>query len=92
MLRTKGRPRWVTRINEPSTSTRPSPAKGSRDEVLAGLGYEAMDVFMDQDYGTVERVVRTYGFIHSERAIDYVREHNVTTIRWKFRARFKVVL
>jgi hypothetical protein len=50
-----------------------------------------MDVFMDQDYGTVERVVRTYGFIHSERAIDYIREHNLTTIRWKFRARFKRV-
>ena len=66
-------------------------AKGSRDDVLAELGYEAMDVFMDQDYGTVERAVRTYGFIHSKRAIDYIREHNVTTIRWKARGRFKTV-
>jgi ubiquinone/menaquinone biosynthesis C-methylase UbiE len=66
--------------------------KGSRDDVLAGLGYEAMDVFMDQDYGSVEKAVRTYGFIHSKRAIDYIREHNVTTIRWKARARFRMVL
>ena len=65
--------------------------KGSRDDVLAGLGYEAMDVFMDQDYASVEQVVRTYGFIHSKRAIDYIREHDVTTIRWKVRARFKTV-
>lgn len=63
----------------------------SRDAVLAGLGYEALDVFMDQDYGTAERAVRTYGFIHSKRAIDHIREHNVTTIRWKARARFKNV-
>jgi ubiquinone/menaquinone biosynthesis C-methylase UbiE len=68
-----------------------TPAKGSRDDVLASLGYEAMDVFMDQDYGTVERAVRTYGFIHSKRAIDHIRKHNVTTIRWKARARFKTV-
>jgi ubiquinone/menaquinone biosynthesis C-methylase UbiE len=63
----------------------------SRDGVLERLGYEAMDVFMDQDYGTVERCVRTYGFIHSKRAIDYIRDHNITTIRWKARARFKII-
>ena len=71
---------------EPRDETAP---EGSRDAILATLGYEAMDIFMDQDYGTVDRVVRTYGFIHSRRAIDYIKEHHVTTIRWKFRARFK---
>ena len=45
---------------------------GSRDAVLAESGYEFMDIFMEQEYGTVERLVRTYGFIHSERAIEYV--------------------
>ena len=65
--------------------------QGSTDELLASLGYEIMDVFMDQDYGTVERAVRTYGFIHSKQVIDYIKEHNVTTIRWKVRARFKTV-
>ena len=46
---------------------------------------------MDQDYGTVERAVRTYGFIHSKRVIDHIREHNITNIRWKTRVRFKTV-
>ena len=55
-----------------------------------GLG-PVQDVFMDQDYGTVEKAVRTYGFIHSKRAIDYIREHSITKIRWKARARFKIV-
>jgi ubiquinone/menaquinone biosynthesis C-methylase UbiE len=73
---------------KPRNETAP---EGSRDAILASLGYEAMDIFMDQDYGTVERAVRTYGFIHSKRAIDYIREHNVTSIRWKARARFKTV-
>lgn len=68
-----------------------TPVPGSRDDVLARLGHEAMDVYMDQDYGTVERAVRTYGFIHSVRTIDHIRAHNVTTIRWKFRVRFKTV-
>jgi ubiquinone/menaquinone biosynthesis C-methylase UbiE len=65
---------------------------GLRDTILNEMGHEAWDVFQDQDYGTVERLVRTYGFIHSVRVIDFIREHNVTAIRWKIRARFKIVL
>jgi ubiquinone/menaquinone biosynthesis C-methylase UbiE len=92
VLRTDVAPGWYGGELGPIITGEPrdeSPAKGSRDDVLAGLGYEAMDVFMDQDYGSVERAVRTYGFIHSKRVIDYIREHNLTKIRWKFRARFK---
>ena len=87
-------PGWYGGALGPVISGQPrdeTPAKGARDDVLAGLGYEAMDVFMDQDSESVEHVVRTYGFIHSKRAIDSIREHDVTTIRWKFRARFKTV-
>jgi ubiquinone/menaquinone biosynthesis C-methylase UbiE len=94
VLRADVAPGWYGGELGPVISGQPrdeTPAKGSRDDVLAGLGYEAMDVFMDQDYESVEHVVRTYGFIHSKRAIDHIREHNVTTIRWKFRARFKTV-
>ncbi len=94
VLRVDVAPGWYGGELGPVISGKPrdeTPVKGARDDILAGLGYEAMDVFMDQDYGAVERVVRTYGFIHSERVIDYIREHNVTTIRWKFRARFKTI-
>lgn len=68
-----------------------TPQPGSQDAILGELGYEAWDLFLDQDYGSVERLVRTYGFIHSKRTIDYCRAHGITTIRWKMRAWFKVV-
>jgi hypothetical protein len=94
VLRADVAPGWYGGKLNPVITGRPrdeTPAVGSRDHVLAQLGYEAMDVYLDQAYGTVERMVRTYGFIHSARVIDYIREHNVTTIRWKFRARFQTV-
>lgn len=93
VLRADVAPGWyggdITRLmtGEPDEAA----PRGSRDDILASLGYEVMDIFMDQDYGTVERTVRTYGFIHSKLAIDYIREHNVTTIQWKARGRFKTV-
>ena len=87
-------PGWYGGELSPIISGKPRdeiPPKGSRDDLLAGLGYEAWDVFMEQDYGTVERAIRTYGFIHSKRVIDHIRTHNVKVIRWKFRTRFKSV-
>jgi len=68
-----------------------TPVQGSIDDILPSLDYEVMDIFMDQDYGTVEIAVRTYGFIHGKQVINYIREHNVTTIRWKFRVHFRTV-
>lgn len=62
---------------------------GSRDDVLAKLGYAALDFFMDQDYGSVDEAVRTYGFIFGRRAIDHIREHRISAIRWKARIRYK---
>jgi len=67
------------------------PREGSRDYILAGLGYDFFDVPMVQDYDSVEQAVRTYGFIHGKKHIDYIRANNVTMIRWKARARFKMV-
>ena len=66
-------------------------APGTRDAVLADLDYDFFDIFMEQEYGTVDRVVRTYGFIHSDRVIEYLRAHHLNKIRWKFRVRFKTV-
>jgi SAM-dependent methyltransferase len=100
VLRADVAPGWYGGELNPVITGQPrdeTPAVGSRDDVLAELGYEAMDVYMDQDYGAdkehpaVECAVRTYGFIHGVRVIDYIREHSVTAIRWKARARFKTV-
>jgi len=82
-------PGWYGGELEPVITGKPRNETIPNDEILASLGYEAMDVFMDQDYGMVERLVSTYGFIHSKRVIDHIREHGLTTIRWKFRIRFK---
>jgi ubiquinone/menaquinone biosynthesis C-methylase UbiE len=93
-LRADVAPGWYGGELNPVITGKPrdeTPVPGSRDAILIERGYEAMDVFLDQDYGSVERLVRTYGFIHSKRVIDYCRAHNITTIRWKARARFKFV-
>ena len=94
VLRGDVAPGWYGGDLNPVITGRPrdeTPVEGSRDAILAEMGYEALDVFMDQDYGTVERAVRTYGFIHSKRVIDHIRDHGVTTIRWKARARYRIV-
>jgi ubiquinone/menaquinone biosynthesis C-methylase UbiE len=43
------------------------------------------DIFSDQEYGTVEHIVSTYGFIFGKKAIEYLKRENKTTIRYKFR-------
>ena len=43
------------------------------------------DIFSDQDYGTVEHIVSTYGFIFGKKVIEYLKRESKTTIRWKFR-------
>jgi ubiquinone/menaquinone biosynthesis C-methylase UbiE len=43
------------------------------------------DIFSDQEYGTVEHIVSTYGFIFGRKAIEYLKREKKTAIRWKFR-------
>lgn len=43
------------------------------------------DLFSDQEYGTVEHIVNTYGFIFGRRAIEHLKREKKTAIRWKFR-------
>jgi len=43
------------------------------------------DIFSDQEYGTLEHIVSTYGFIFGRKAIAHLKRENKTTIRWKFR-------
>ncbi|HLO17438.1 MAG TPA: class I SAM-dependent methyltransferase [Anaerolineales bacterium] len=43
------------------------------------------DIFSNQEYGTVENIVSTYGFIFGKKAIEYLKRENQTAIRWKFR-------
>ena len=43
------------------------------------------DIFSNQEYGTVEHIVSTYGFIFGKNTIEYLLCNKKTTIRWKFR-------
>ena len=43
------------------------------------------DIFSDQEYGTLEHIVSTYGFIFGKKAIEYLKQEKKTWIRWKFR-------
>jgi ubiquinone/menaquinone biosynthesis C-methylase UbiE len=47
--------------------------------------FEYQDIFSDQEYGTVEHIVSTYGFIFGKKAIEYLKREKKTAIRWKFR-------
>lgn len=66
-----------------------STKKGSRNEILPARGYEVMDFLLDQDYGTVEKAIETYGFIQGKAVIDHIRANGVTSIKWKMRVHFK---
>lgn len=59
------------------------------DNMLADNGFDFIDVDSLQDYGTVDNIVATYGFIFGRSAINYLRENGKTTITWRIRMRFK---
>ena len=67
------------------------PFPGSPSEVLPTLGYEYFDVVQEQQYGTTEAMMATYGFIHGRSVLEHIRTHRITSLRWKFRVHFKTV-
>ncbi len=62
-----------------------------KDRAFHHLGFERRDFYPTSDYGTVEKAVRTYGFIFGRKAIDYLRSHQKSTIKWKARVYYKQV-
>jgi len=66
-----------------------SETEGVVGDTLAELGFKYTDYYQVQNYGTLKKIVRTYGFIFGMKAIEYLRAHNKTTIRWKFRLHYK---
>lgn len=53
------------------------------------FGFEYQDILSCQEFGTIEHIVSTYGFIFGKKAIEYLRRENKTQIRWKFRIYWK---
>jgi len=49
------------------------------------------DFETSQEYGSLDKIVRTYGFIFGRKAIDYLTRHGKTNIKWRFRIHYQHV-
>jgi len=61
------------------------------DTTLARLGFNHKDFYTKLEFGTVEKAVRTYGFIFGKKAIDYLKANNKTSVKYKMRVYYKRV-
>lgn len=55
------------------------------------LGFLYEDFDTNQDYGSLDKIIRTYGFIFGRNAIDHLRDNNKTSIKWRFRIHYRKV-
>ena len=78
----------VDRTEPPSADEHAIPLHRTYQEAL---GFEHKDFYQIQEYGSVEKIVSVYGFIYGREAIDYLRKHNKTSIKWKFRIYYRKV-
>jgi len=60
-----------------------------RDKGFAELGFGYRDFDSFHYYGTVEKAVRTYGFIFGRKVIDYIKENEKTVIKFRYRMHYK---
>lgn len=51
------------------------------------FSYHDLDTL--QDYGSVDHMVRTYGFIFGSKVIAHIRRKQLTKVHWRFRAYWK---
>ena len=58
---------------------------------LEEYGFQYADILSTQEYGTLERIVSTYGFIFGRQAIEILKREQKTSILWKFRVYFRKV-
>jgi len=52
---------------------------------LEEFHFAYQDIFSVQEYGTLEHIVSTYGFIFGKKAIQALKQQQKTSITWKFR-------
>lgn len=62
-----------------------------RNKCFTKLGFKHKDIFQNQEYGSVKKIVSTYGFIFGKKAIDYIKKHKKTNVKWKIRVYYKRV-
>lgn len=63
-----------------------------QNEILVDeLGFKYEDFGTNQEYGSMDKIIRTYGFIFGKKVIDYLVENKKTNIKWMFRIHYKEV-
>jgi ubiquinone/menaquinone biosynthesis C-methylase UbiE len=61
------------------------------DRMLCDAGFDYRDIDTMQDYGSVDKMVSTYGFIFGRAAIEYIKHNRKTKVLWRNRIRYKFV-
>jgi len=56
-----------------------------RNDAFTALGFRHTDRYQTQEYGSLENIISTYGFIFGRKSINYLQNHKKTSIKWKFR-------
>jgi ubiquinone/menaquinone biosynthesis C-methylase UbiE len=62
-----------------------------RNTTFTKLGFKHKDIYQNQEYGSLKKIVSTYGFIFGKKTIDYLKKHKKTSIKWKIRVYYKKV-
>lgn len=65
--------------------------EGKVHKKYSELNFKYKDFYQIQEYGSLEKIIKTYGFIFGKKAIDYLKKHNKTSIKWKWRIHYKKV-
>jgi ubiquinone/menaquinone biosynthesis C-methylase UbiE len=61
-----------------------------RNEVFISLGFKHKDFYQIGNYGSLRKIISTYGFIFGKKAIEYLKKHKKTKIKGKFRVFYKM--
>jgi len=48
-------------------------------------GFSYFDVEQTSHYGSLEKIIGTYGFIFGGKVIDHIRRNEITSVKWRFR-------
>ena len=63
--------------------------QAKHDCFVGDAGFSYFDVVQTSDYGSLEKIIGTYGFIFGVKTIDFIKEHGLTKIMWTFRAYYE---
>ena len=52
-------------------------------------GFAYWDIMQTADYGSMENMIRTYGFIFGAHVIEYIKQNKMSSMKWKFRVYYE---